>query len=299
MVPPFFFMDMKRLYFFALLALCISLCACSKDDSEGSTDSGIVDVNKDPLSHLSEQEKKFLGYWHNNNGSYDFKFFSDLTCICYKDDGSDPESGEWSYNETSKILSTTIGSYQWTITLSTDKSWAGLGLGTSTAGAVSFVRSDVSHIINGFLKPYTWRSSDNEIISFKPTYDMKYKEDKIEGSYSSYGTGHEWRRLNSKFVSYLNASEYMEYGNIIIRNFNNSKGSLSATISQQGSFGNLIDGNYIYFDDYDWTFSGEMTISNVSDADKQSDARMIIKGTYNVPKKNMKYELNVVYTIAE
>lgn len=286
---------MKKYFYLFFLPLYFGLTACGDSDDD--------DITQDPveeqLSKLSEGTKKFIGYWHNNNGSYDFKFFADMTCICYDNDGGAPVYGEWSYDENVKLLSTTIGAYQWTITLSTDNSWAGLGLGTNNAGAVSFVRSDMYHIFNCFLKPYTWRSDDNNKISFKPSKNMKYNEDGVEGYYDSYGNGYEWGHLNDEFISNLQLSRYMHYISIRIDNFKMSNDSFSATINQHGSVGELIQGNHHTLDEYNWTFSGKMTISNVSKTNKQSDARMTITGTYNVPGINKKYELNIEYAIAD
>ncbi len=160
-VPPFFEI-MKRFYFFALLALCISLFACSKDDSEDSKASGIED--KGPLSHLSEEARKFVGCWDEG-----WIFYPDGTCCRIDYDGYvvNRKTGEWKYDDVTKLLATTIENYQYTITLVTDNAWSGVSLGGN--GAVSYHKYDAGYACE-LLSKKQWKGKSNIHIAGNTYY---------------------------------------------------------------------------------------------------------------------------------
>lgn len=146
---------MKKYLYLLLIPLCMGFVACGSDDDPDP------DPEPAPIDRLTEAQRKFLGYWHNKNGNADFLFNADGSCQCfYPSYPSDNTSGEWSYDESTKILSTTMDSYQWTITLSTDKSWAGVSLGGS--GAQSFSHSDLFHLWSAYLLKHSWVRKDGK-----------------------------------------------------------------------------------------------------------------------------------------
>ena len=99
--------------------------------------------NEDDQESVSSVERRFVGAWDIRNINY-IIFSEDKQVVYYEgsDDNERYKHGMWSYDDNTKILSTSInskkGNLQWKITLSYDNEWSGINLwdeskGTSTA----------------------------------------------------------------------------------------------------------------------------------------------------------------------
>ncbi len=111
---------------------------------------------------LSEAAKQFVGYWRNSVSSrndYDFVFYPSGKCSRYSSDQENfCDEGYWSLNEEINYLATTLGGWQWQITLSKPDSWAGVSLGSS-GRAQSYSRDDLRYV-KASLSNCTWKCND-------------------------------------------------------------------------------------------------------------------------------------------
>lgn len=98
-----------------------------------SSDDGAEDTKEPerPEDNLPAGAKAFVGFWSNQTdiGSY-FIFFGDGACWMLKRESHYKiwDAGYWTYDNATKILATTMGNWQWQVTLSNDVNWAGISL---------------------------------------------------------------------------------------------------------------------------------------------------------------------------
>jgi hypothetical protein len=124
------------------------LPSCSSDEP----DSGDNQTDS-PEDNLPDAARKFVGFWEvteNGKSSFsDLELFADGYCR------SGSGVGYWAFDETSNILSITLGSgTQWQITLSNGESWVGLNLNnnkTCTANRHSILYDIYDHIFGKWI----------------------------------------------------------------------------------------------------------------------------------------------------
>lgn len=131
--------------------LSLGLYSCSNDDEEKSG-------GNSPEDNLPEASKSFVGYWRNSQenlvSSCDFVFFGDGSCSRYaSESGGHMDKGYWTFNDITKILATTVGEWQWEVTLSNSETWAGISLGS--AKTQTFKRDDTRYAL-ACLENTTW-----------------------------------------------------------------------------------------------------------------------------------------------
>lgn len=109
---------LKALLKIALLAVCLlpTLSACSGDEP------------KTPEDNLPAETKKFVGKWEDHTTwiRKDLTLHANGECFYYES-GEDTKEGEWTYDKSTKILSTTAG-FQAIVTILTDNAWTGYSL---------------------------------------------------------------------------------------------------------------------------------------------------------------------------
>ena len=152
---------------FMFSAISMMLVSCDKSSNE-------TDIEESGMG-LSDAAKAFVGYWYTRsyNSSKYFMFFSDGTC--WETNGSSVvNEGRWSYNETTKILATTLdpyNPYQWQVTLSESESWAGIDFNYNKAR--SFVKESVPEYREFLLREYNCWVDPKE--KFTLTYAVNEK----------------------------------------------------------------------------------------------------------------------------
>ena len=264
---------------------------------------------------LSEEQKKFLGYWHCNNGTTDFMFLADGTCKSYSTSEENikygvvtemlkVKSGNWNYNETAKILSTTIGGWQWTITQSPNLSWAGTSLNPDNPGAQSFSRSDMYHCCS-YLRGYKWGPFSFEAFEEVANgYDsQKYFEDYLEYnrkiSYPAY-FGNEIEltdEIDKDLANYVQINQkdsYADYyrvnlmrGKIKWSNFKYENSVFTAKMKQDAEYS-----NYFGHGPFNITFDGTMKLTNAG----SNNAKLTIEGNLRVAELNKTYNYRKEYS---
>ncbi len=135
---------MKKPFILSLAVLSFSalsfvgLSSCSGDD--GTED----DPNKsekeavfgEPADHLPKASDYFYGFWQTSEGPNSFILYSDGTCKGISNTAmSSIGTGEWTYNLSTNILSTTLQSSQYQVTLcnKTGTAWTSVQLGSNKA----------------------------------------------------------------------------------------------------------------------------------------------------------------------
>lgn len=135
--------------------LSIGFISCGGDDDEAP---GGNEQVESPEDNLPESSKGFVGYWRNSQDnlvtSNDFVFFGDGSCDRYNTyNGRFLDGGYWTFNDITKILATTVGEWQWEVTLSNSETWAGLSLGS--AKTQTFKRDDSRYAL-AYLRNTVW-----------------------------------------------------------------------------------------------------------------------------------------------
>ncbi len=149
---------MKVFKYFAFLMLLgcapMALTSCGGDDDEPDKTVGVEDSN------LPEGAEQFVGLWLNQGGrGYDFFFFQDGTATAYDRGTLYVEStGKWSFNKETSILATTIGGWQWQVTLVDDEDWAGIAFDSGVTQ--SFSKATTLDEIKAILESKHWESTD-------------------------------------------------------------------------------------------------------------------------------------------
>ena len=100
------------------LAILSVMMACEKGSGSGD----------EPELDLSPEEAMFLGYWINNASSSS-KYYPNIYMSkdgrCYISGERGYEEGYWSYDSETKVLATSVGTWQFNVTLSNEDAWAG------------------------------------------------------------------------------------------------------------------------------------------------------------------------------
>ena len=165
---------MKKNLFITLLitALCFS-CGPAIDDNNLPNQVEIED-------HL----KPFVGYWDADKKSYrdthEWYFAPDKTCQYFVADILKGQ-GVWDFNPTTSILATTIESNQWTVTLTSDNSWAGVCLDGSNS-SIAFNRLSDAKMAK-YAIVGSWEGESGEKITY--THYQKFSDFSQWGNVSS------------------------------------------------------------------------------------------------------------------
>lgn len=139
--------------FLSLLTIVVvifaSVCVVSCGDDDNGTPSKGEEVES-PEDNLPEASKSFIGYWRNSQSnlvsSCDFVFFPNGICRRYSSFRENfIDDGYWTFNESTNILATTVGEWQWEVTLSNSEAWAGVSLGSGASQ--TFSRDNIRYVL--------------------------------------------------------------------------------------------------------------------------------------------------------
>lgn len=192
----------------ALLTIFIgaNIAACGGGDDENDEEK--------PNNKLSAAANKFIGYWHiTGTGSAGYikgvAFFPDGKCYGLANypwniTESEIQPSSWSYNEQTGVLGTsitmehpvgTVVSFQWKITLSDDKAWAGEMLGNGNACSAQLGSNAV--YAEAALYAYTW-------VSEKDGTSFSYKGKRNQFNDSYYASDTLFQQITGKYIMTLN-----------------------------------------------------------------------------------------------
>ena len=171
-----------------LFLLTFSACGGDDDDEDILSSSEDEVVSTSPEDNLADEAKAFVGYWENQRTKgYDWLFLGDGVCKAHlysKSPGEAGTVGYWSYDTETGILATTIGGWQWYVTLSNSEAWAGVSVESeSTFTFENYSSSETDGNKSYFLEfvcGTTWENaSDSTLI-------LGYNVDHYIGSSSKY-----------------------------------------------------------------------------------------------------------------
>lgn len=176
-----------------VIYFCFNAIACSTNDE--------IDSNS-PEDNLPEETKAFLGYWESSNDNY--LFFADGICWripynSYNPNNFTPEKGYWTYDNSTKILATTIN--QWQVTLSNPLAWTGISLVNEKVETFEKVTAPLDYI-HPILTNSSWEESPDSVLN------INCRESKTGGHLSNF-TGY---RINKNINNSINlkSAEYIE-----------------------------------------------------------------------------------------
>ena len=139
-----------------VIILSAGFASCGDDDDDDSN------------SYSSSSSKSLIGFWLGPVSKYqnDYFFFYDNGAMLYGNYSTlqtsfvDTEA-KWKYDEETKLLSTTAGSFQWEVTLVDSLNWAGISL-WGNKDPYTYKRADAKTTAMKILKGCNWvDSSDN------------------------------------------------------------------------------------------------------------------------------------------
>lgn len=179
-----------KILYAAIMMMAISSVSCGGDDDDDdvlSSDEEEV-VSTSPEDNLADEAKAFVGYWENQRTKgYDWLFLGDGVCKANLYSESPGESGTvgyWAYDTDTGILATTIGGWQWYVTLSNSETWTGISVeseSTFTFENYSYSETDgnKSYFLE-FVCGTTWENASDSTLA------LGYFETHYVGSSKSY-----------------------------------------------------------------------------------------------------------------
>lgn len=135
---------MKKYFYLLAMALCVGFASCSGDD--------------DPGTDLSKEAEKFIGGW-SSSGSDDYLFLPDGTFIKgHKGHMWGDDYANWSYDETTKQLATTMDGESWTVSMITESAWTGIS--AKKGKSITYQRDNSCYLECFFDAMENWDNSD-------------------------------------------------------------------------------------------------------------------------------------------
>ena len=224
------------------VAMSFGFVSCKGDDDDGN-DPGDEKV-------VSGVAEKFIGVWRANGYGDGFFFLPNGLCEEYHDffsSGPGRFLSEWTYDESTKQLATTLSGNSWTVSMITNEAWTGISL--KDGKSVTYKR-DNNYFLTAFLDMMDDSWTGEMSLDLQPNYSATYI---VNGYMVAY----------TPLVSATNDNIKITKDNIIASNvtlqayvFNNE------SIMQKG--GETKD-----------VFTGNVTISNYG----KKNAKMTMDGT--------------------
>lgn len=152
----------------------ISLGSCSGDDGP---EENLNSTEKEPVfgipsDHLPKDQNFFNGFWLTSGGPCSFILYPDGTCKGISNTQKRSIGfGQWTYNTVTNILSTTLQSSQYQVTLcnSEGTAWTGVQLGSNLAQTF-FYGLTSQYFISTLLAGTKWTNGSNT-IEFGPSLE--------------------------------------------------------------------------------------------------------------------------------
>lgn len=116
-----------------LFIICFNLISCGNDNDENITDQDLPSANLDKESETIinkyKSTRQWIGRWNTSSRKPDFIFLSDGTCLMDGKYTTGYTVGKWKYNPNTKYMTTTCGSWIWTVNDFDISQWTGISSG--------------------------------------------------------------------------------------------------------------------------------------------------------------------------
>lgn len=225
------------------VAMSVGFVSCKGDDDDGN--------DPDDEKVVSGVAEKFIGVWRANGYGDVFIFLPNGLCEEYHDffsSGPGRFLSEWTYDESTKQLATTLDGNGWTVSMITNEAWTGISL--KRGKSVTYERAN-----NYFFTAFLYKMDDSWTgemsLDLQPNYSATYIVNGYMGAYSP-------------LVSATNDNIKITKDNIIASNV-----TLQAYVSKSNTVSVYGDGKIID------VFTGNITISNYG----KKNAKLTIDGT--------------------
>lgn len=188
-----------------VIYFCFNAIACSTNDE--------IDSNS-PEDNLPEETKAFLGYWESSNDNY--LFFADGICWripynSYNPNNFTPEKGYWTYDNSTKILATTIN--QWQVTLSNPLAWTGISLVNEKVETFEKVTAPLDYI-HPILTSSSWEESPDSVLNIEYLeyrHDYNPPEYRYTSDFEGYRIGYSINLNSAKYIEILEDNNTEDY----------------------------------------------------------------------------------------
>lgn len=218
------------------VAMSVGFVSCKGDDGDGND---VGDENK-----VSGVAEKFIGVWDSNHHGDNYIFLPDGSCLDYGHFFLEKKLSEWTYDESTKQLATTLSGNSWTVSMITNEAWTGISL--KDGKSVTYTRDNESFLTAIlYIMDRGW--TEEMSLDLQPNYYATYIYDMR--TYS--------------LVSATNDNIKITKDNIIASNV-----TLKAYVSKSNTVS-------VYGDEKKDVFTGNVTISNYG----KKNAKMTMDGT--------------------
>lgn len=148
------------------VAMSFGFVSCKGDDGDGNDDG---DENK-----VSGVAEKFIGVWRANGYGDEFFFLPNGLCEEYHDffsSGPGRFLSEWTYDESTKQLATTLDGNGWTVSMITNEAWTGISL--KKGKSVTYERAN-NYFFTAFLYMMDDSWTGEMSLDLQPNYHASY-----------------------------------------------------------------------------------------------------------------------------
>ena len=194
----------------------------SDEEEEVSTEENEEEeeVSTSPEDNLADEAKAFVGYWENQGTKgYDWLFLGDGVCKAHvysKAPGEAGTVGYWAYDTDTGILATTIGGWQWYITLSNSVAWTGISVSSeSTCTFENYSSSETDGNKSYFLEfvcGTTWENaSDSTLILGYNVYHYIGSSSNYTDYKSGYAISGNDDVENYELIQFTSDDDYTDY----------------------------------------------------------------------------------------
>lgn len=148
------------------VAMSVGFVSCKGDDDDGN-DPGDEKV-------VSGVAEKFIGVWRANGYGDGFFFLPNGLCEEYHDffsSGPGRFLSEWTYDESTKQLATTLDGNSWTVSMITNEAWTGISL--KDGKSVTYERAN-NYFFTAFLYMMDDSWTGEMSLDLQPNYHASY-----------------------------------------------------------------------------------------------------------------------------
>lgn len=142
------------------VAMSVGFVSCKGDDGDEKVVSGVAE--------------KFIGVWRANGYGDEFFFLPNGLCEEYHDffsSGPGRFLSEWTYDESTKQLATTLDGNSWTVSMITNEAWTGISL--KGGKSVTYER-DNNYFLTAFLDMMDDSWTGEMSLDLQPNYHASY-----------------------------------------------------------------------------------------------------------------------------
>lgn len=148
------------------VAMSFGFVSCKGDDDDGN--------DPDDEKVVSGVAEKFIGVWRANGYGDGFIFLPNGLCEEYHDffsSGPGRFLSEWTYDESTKQLATTLDGNGWTVSMITNEAWTGISL--KGGKSVTYERAN-NYFFTAFLYMMDDSWTGEMSLDLQPNYHASY-----------------------------------------------------------------------------------------------------------------------------